>query len=172
MKLKEIVRTVAPALATALGGPLAGSAVRVLSEKFLGKPDGTPEEIEAVLTSATPEQLIELKRLDIEFAKHLSDNDIKLEQIDATDRNSAREREKVVKDGAPLIIALVVLALWCWVTYTLLTVGVVEAADDALIGRVLGTLDAAVTGSLWYFLGSSRGSDKKTNASIAAQAGK
>lgn len=172
MKLKEIVRTVAPALATALGGPLAGSAVRVLSEKFLGKADGTPEEIEAVLTTATPEQLIELKRLDTEFAKHLSDNDIKLEQIDAADRNSAREREKVVKDGAPLVIALVVLALWCWVTYTLLTAGVVEGADDALIGRVLGTLDAAVTGSLWYFLGSSRGSDKKTNASIAAQAAK
>lgn len=170
MKLKDIVRTVAPALATALGGPLAGSAVRVLSEKFLGKPDGTPEEIEAVLTTATPEQLIELKRLDVEFAKHLSDNDIKLEQIDATDRNSAREREKVVRDGAPLIIALVVLALWCWVTYTLLTAGVVKTADDALIGRVLGTLDAAVTGSLWYFLGSSRGSAKKTDAAIAAAA--
>lgn len=42
---KAIVKTVAPALGTALGGPLAGTAVKVLSEALLGHSDGKEEEI-------------------------------------------------------------------------------------------------------------------------------
>jgi len=38
---KGIVGTVAPALATALGGPLAGVAVRAIAEKVLGKPEAS-----------------------------------------------------------------------------------------------------------------------------------
>jgi hypothetical protein len=42
--LLNVVRTVAPTIATAVGGPLAGMATRVISEALLGKPDGSEAE--------------------------------------------------------------------------------------------------------------------------------
>ena len=51
-QLLNIVKTVAPTIATAMGGPLAGMAVRTLSETLLGKPDGTEAELAAAAAAA------------------------------------------------------------------------------------------------------------------------
>lgn len=51
---KEIVRAVAPTLATALGGPLAGVATSEISNAILGKSDGTEAELGDALVKATP----------------------------------------------------------------------------------------------------------------------
>ena len=60
MDWKSVVRTVAPTLATALGGPLAGAAVQALSVALLGRPDGTEQEVaEAVLTGGADALLVE-----------------------------------------------------------------------------------------------------------------
>ena len=58
MKLLEtfgpLLRQVAPTIATALGGPVAGMAVRALSVGLLGREDGTANDLAAVLAAATP----------------------------------------------------------------------------------------------------------------------
>jgi len=46
---KSILGTVAPGLATALGGPLAGMAVQAVSNAVLGKQDGSDDEIAAAI---------------------------------------------------------------------------------------------------------------------------
>ena len=46
-----IVKAVAPTLAGMLGGPLAAVAVRELSNKILGKPDGTEADVAAAIAS-------------------------------------------------------------------------------------------------------------------------
>ena len=46
---KAIVGTVAPALATALGGPLAGVAVKAIADKVLGKPAATEADVAAAI---------------------------------------------------------------------------------------------------------------------------
>jgi hypothetical protein len=169
MKLKDIVRTVAPALATALGGPLAGSAVRVLSEKFLGKPDGTPEELEAVLVSATPAQLIEMRKLDLDFKAQLIDAGIKLEEIAANDRQGARGMFTATRDPTVTILTISVVLVWGTVQYALFTQAIPEGSHDMIV-RMLGTLDAALLTVLTFWFGSSIGSKKKDD--IAAQAAK
>ncbi len=58
--LLSLVRTVAPSLASAVGGPLAGMAVRTISDALLGKPDGTEAELAEAAAKATPEQLLQL----------------------------------------------------------------------------------------------------------------
>ena len=170
MKLKEIVRTVAPALATALGGPLAGSAVRVLSEKFLGKADGTPEELEPILASATPEQLIELKKLDNDFKGRLIEAGIKIEEIDAADRLSARGMFTATRDPTVTILTIPVVIVWGTVQYALFTQAIPQGSHDMIV-RMLGTLDAALLTVMTFWFGSSRGSKDKTDA-IAALAKK
>ena len=166
MKLKEIVRTVAPALATALGGPLAGSAVRVLSEKFLGKADGTPEELEPVLASATPEQIIELRKLDNDFKSKLIEAGIKIEEIDAGDRLSARGMFSTTRDPTVTILTISVVIVWGTVQYALFTQAIPEGSHDMIV-RMLGTLDAALLTVMTFWFGSSRGSKDKTDAITA-----
>ena len=91
--LLNLVRTVAPTIATAVGGPLAGMATRAISEALLGKPDGTEEELAQAAANATPEQLLALKKAEQDFAVRMRELDIDLERIANEDRNSARDRE-------------------------------------------------------------------------------
>jgi hypothetical protein len=53
---KQTLMAVAPTLATALGGPLAGAAVGVIGKALLG--DDFDGDIESAVSGATPEQLI------------------------------------------------------------------------------------------------------------------
>lgn len=68
-KFKSILKAVIPSVGTALGGPAGGLASKFLSDKLLGKPDATDQEIESYVLGASPEQLIQMKQLDIEWQK-------------------------------------------------------------------------------------------------------
>lgn len=72
---------VLPAVGAFLGGPaggLVGSGIEWLAGKF-GATDKTVEGIKQTLSGMTAEQLLESKKLDIEFQKFCLDNDIKLQ---------------------------------------------------------------------------------------------
>lgn len=71
-KLTQIIGGVAPVIASALGGPLAGAAVGFLAKHFLGNPDASQEDVETALLGATPAQLIELKTLDLQFKERMA----------------------------------------------------------------------------------------------------
>ena len=92
-QLLNLVKTVAPSIATAVGGPLAGMATKMISEALLGKPDGTEDELLQAAKNATPEQLLALKKAEQDFAIKMRELDIDLERISNEDRNSARNRE-------------------------------------------------------------------------------
>lgn len=71
--VKSLIRNIAPTITTVIGGPLAGNAVAALGNVLLGKSDPTPEELADAIKKATPEQLLALKQLDLQFAQ--LDND-------------------------------------------------------------------------------------------------
>jgi len=79
-QLLNLVRTVAPSIASAVGGPLAGMATRAISDALLGKPDGTEQELAEAAAKATPEQLLALKQAEQDFAIKMRELDIDLEQ--------------------------------------------------------------------------------------------
>lgn len=158
---KKIVGTVAPTLATALGGPLAGIAVKTIATQMLGKPDATEEEVEAAVLGADPQTLIKLKEIEFEFKKAMVDAGIKLEEIAAADRNSAREREIKTGDSwTPRIIAGVVVTGWFLVQWYLLE-HVIPSEMREVIMRTLGTLDMALGMILGYYFGSSSSGREK-----------
>ena len=59
---KALVRTVAPVIGTALGGPIGNLAAQAISTVFLGTPDGTEDQIAEAVARATPEQLLALRQ--------------------------------------------------------------------------------------------------------------
>jgi hypothetical protein len=50
-----LLGSVAPSIATALGGPLAGMATKALSQALLGNEDGSENDLQDALRMASPE---------------------------------------------------------------------------------------------------------------------
>ena len=70
-----------PAIGTFVGGPagtIVGAGIEWLAEK-LGAKESTVESIKHTLSGMTSDQLVALKKLDIEFQEFCLDNDIKLQ---------------------------------------------------------------------------------------------
>ena len=165
MKLdwKAIVGTVAPTVATALGGPLAGVAVKSIASKLLDRPDATDEEVEQAVLGADPQTLLRLRELDVEFKKSMTDAGIRLEEIAADDRANARAREAQVKDHTPAILAYAITVGFFGTLGFMLVNGKPATGGDALL-VMLGSLGTAWAGVIAYFFGSSSGSRKKDEA--------
>jgi len=164
-KLLSIVRTVAPGLATAFGGPLAGMAAQVVSNTLLGKPDGSPGEIETALLGASPETLEKLKAAEADFKVQMRKLNVDLEAIRQRDRASARAREIALKDWAPGILATVVIVgFFATVGYVLSGQLELDGRAGVLIGTIVGYVSAKADQVIAYYFGSSKGSVEKTKA--------
>ena len=160
--LLNLVRTVAPSIATAVGGPLAGMATRAISEALLGKPDGTEAELVEAAKVATPEQLLALKNAEQDFAVRMRELDVDLERIDAADRNSARDREVKTRDLTPRFLAAAVTFGFFGVLSWMIANGLPANGGEAML-VMLGTLGTAWGAIISYYFGSSAGSREKTD---------
>lgn len=172
MDLLKIVGAVAPTLATAIGGPLGGMAMQVVSS-VLGLPtDSSEKDVEKALKQATPEQLLALKQADNDFAVRMKELDIDLEKIAASDRDSARRREAQVRDWMPRVLAFVIVAGFMGTVFMVL-LGAVEGMKDPLMATTVGTLIGFVSAKaeqvVAYYFGSSSSSQQKTQLLAGAQ---
>lgn len=161
-KFGPLLQQVAPTLATALGGPLAGLAVKTISDAVLGKPDGTSDQIAEALSVATPDTLAKLKQIDADFKVEMKRLDIDLAQIDMADRDSARRREVETKDMTPKVLAATVIIGFFTVLSLLAVHGTPTRGADAVMIMV-GALGAAFTAIIGYYYGSSAGSAEKND---------
>jgi hypothetical protein len=148
-----LIGSVAPTIATALGGPVAGMAVKAVSNALFGHQDASDEEIKLALANPTADQLAALKKIDADFKVQMKALDIDLEQIAAKDRDSARNMAIMTHDWTPRILAIVVVAAWGITTWYLLQ-NVIEPSMREIIARVLGNLDSALVLVLSYYFGS------------------
>ena len=160
----NLVKTVAPSLASAVGGPLAGMAVRTISEALLGKPDGTEDELAQAAAQATPEQLLALKKAEQDFAVKMRELDIDLERIANADRDSARDREVKTRDWTPRILAGLITVGYFGALFYMLRNGLPQHGGSEAMLVMLGTLGTAWGGVVAYYFGSSAGSKEKTEA--------
>lgn len=157
---KDIVATVAPGIATALGGPLAGLAVGAIGKAF-GLDSATTEQVANAVAGAKPEDLYNLKIAEKEFQQRMAELDVDLVRIAASDRDSARQRQIAVKDKIPAILAIAVTGGFFGVLAFMLTQEVPAGSKDVL-NIMLGSLGTAWIQVMAYYFGSSSGSDKKT----------
>ena len=160
---KDIVKTVAPALATVLGGPLAGAAVGALSQAVLGKEGGTEEELATVISGASPDVLARIKEADAKLKSDLANANIRLEEIAGQDRASARQREVSLKDTTVPILAFIYTGLYFLMLYAIFRI---ELPHDeftrGVLTTLIGVLTTAQAAILQYYFGSSKGSADKT----------
>ena len=158
---KLVVRSVAPALATALGGPLAGTATAAVSNAIFGKPDASEQQIEEALTRADPDTLLKLKEADSNFEVWMGQINVDLERIAATDRADARTRDIAAKDyAAPVLAGLITVGFFALLASFFFITPPSEA--ETVLQIMLGALGASYLSVVTYYFGSSAGSKQKT----------
>lgn len=171
---KQLVRRIAPTVAAALGGPLAGVATSALSQILLGTPNADIVSISDTMTSGTlkPDQIMRIKELENEYKKHeaemgfqYADLEFKTDKMYLEDMQNARTRQILTQDFMPQIILCCAFLFYLFQFYIFIYA---ELPNDeftrALIVRGFGTVDGILIMCVSYFVGSSRGSKNSGDA--------
>lgn len=156
------LKTLAPMVGTALGGPLGGAAAAFIADK-LGLESKTIEAVSEVLNSGkmTPEQISGLKLAEIDFQKFLEANKIKLEELEVQDRENARDLQKSAPSHMPAVLTLLITAgffgVLSWMLYDK------TALDNPPLLIMLGSLGTAWTAATSFWFGTTASSRAKTD---------
>jgi hypothetical protein len=162
---KGLVKGVAPTLATALGGPFAGMAVKVLGEKLLGNTHATEDEVAEAVISSHPDKLLELRQIDNDFKLKMKAAGIDLEKVHQADRASARQMAAATSIGPQIGITVLFLTGYFGLI-TCLLLGIAKVPSDMrdVFLTLIGVLTAGVPQCLNFWLGSSSSSQRKDTA--------
>jgi hypothetical protein len=163
MDWREVIGAVAPTIATALGGPLAGLGVEALG-KALGISEPNVKKLQDVLAHGqlTGDHIAALKQAEMAIKIRMRELDIQEEQLASVDRDSARKMQISNKSLVPPVLATLIVILVCTAEGMLLFGTFPSTADPILIGRIMGTLDSALMLVLSFYFGSSSSSERKT----------
>jgi hypothetical protein len=148
--LTNIVGSVAPTLGAALGGPLGGMAGDVIS-KVLGV-ENNPASLEKAIATATPEQLMEIKKAEIEFEAKMKELDVDIYKIEAEEKKDARKHFS--KDWTARIIGIAMVGGFLGYIF-LVTLQPPEQNSEALINLVLGYLGGLASAVISFYFGAS-----------------
>jgi hypothetical protein len=153
------LKQIAPTIATALGGPLAGMAVSAVS-KAIGV---DPDKVEDLITNnkLTSEQVAQIKMAEIELAKQAQELGLNFEKLAVEDRKSAREMQATTRSMMPPILAGAV-TLGFFSIMVMMFFNQIDSNNPAIL-MMLGSLGTAWTGIIAYYFGSSAGSQAKTD---------
>ena len=152
--LSNIVGAVAPTFGNALGGPFGGMAGDVIS-KVLGV-ENNPKSIEQALASATPEQLIEIKKAEKDFEAKMKELDVDLYKLETAEKQHARGMFS--KDWTARIIGIAMIGGFLGYIF-LVTLQPPEQNSEALINLVLGYLGGLASAVISFYFGASNKSD-------------
>lgn len=161
-KFGPLLGQVAPTIATALGGPLAGVAVKTLSNALFGHEDASEEQVSEALSNATPDQLAAIKKIDADFKVQMKSLDIDLERIAAGDRDSARQMQRETRDWTPKALAFFITFGFFGALIWILIFGIPKNGMEVLL-MMLGSLSTSWTGVVQFYFGSSAGSKAKND---------
>ncbi len=160
-KLKRAIAGVAPQLAHALGGPLAGAAAAQISRAIFGAPDADEEALAETLAAASPEHLLALKKAEQEFQIALRETRLEELRIDVGDRADARGRQVALNDWTPSALgALIILGFF--IVLGAMVARRLPAGTETEFSIMLGALATMTAAVVNYFFGSSAGSKEKT----------
>ena len=152
--LTNIIGSVAPTLGTALGGPVGGMAGDAIS-KVLGC-DNDPVSLEKAIATATPEQLLEIKKVEKEFEAKMKELDVDLYKLETQEKQDARKTFS--KDWTARIIGIAMVGGFLGYIF-LVTLQPPEQNSEALINLVLGYLGGLASAVISFYFGASNKQD-------------
>jgi hypothetical protein len=180
--LKTAIGSIAPTLATMLGGPLAGTAVGALCGALGLSPGSSADDVTKVVQAGmTPDAIAAVRAADQKHEETMRQQGIDLVKmntdfataqmtVDASDRDSARKREMSVGGWTTPVLAWVVVGASLALGGAVIAGYVTSDPKQAvLVGTVIGSVMSEAKQVLAYYFGSSASSARKdaTLADIA-----
>ena len=153
------LKQIAPTIATAMGGPLAGMAVSAISKAIGVDPDKVGDLISSNKLSA--EQIAQVKLAEIELQKQAQELGLNFEKLEVEDRKSARDMQSATRSMMPPLLAGAV-TIGFFSIMVMMFFNKIDSANPAIL-MMLGSLGTAWTGIIAYYFGSSAGSQAKTD---------
>jgi len=166
----DVLKSLAPTVASAALGPLGGMAVSALGKVF-GVDNATQQDVAKIFqdNQLKPEDLAKLRQLEIEFKQHEMDNGFKFAELEFKDRDSARNMAIQTHSITPSLLTWLIVLITLTAEGLLLFHAMPANADPIIIGRVLGTMDSALIMVLGFWFGSNSNSQRKTELLAQAQ---
>ena len=155
---KDVISSVAPTIATALGGPLAGTAVKFLAGALLDDEDAQEDDVIAAVLSASPDKLLELKASEHDFKVKMKSLDIDVEKLSVENTKSAREMAKV-NMWPQICLSTLFVSGYFVIVYLLITTSQ-DLTNSTMV--IVGVITAAIPQILNFWFGSSFGSKQKS----------
>jgi len=162
----DILKTVAPVIGGALGGPFGAAATQFLANALTGDETKPLKDLAPMIAGASPEQLAKLKQIDSDFEQHMADLGFKREQMTVQDRQDARAFAIKTTIIPQAILTVLVLFAFFSILIGFLASWLHLPMDEATrqIITILITLVVRETTAVFQFwLGSSTGSKDKDN---------
>ncbi len=124
MDIKNLLKSAAPMLGAAIGGPFGGMAMKMLAEA-LGAPEAKPEDLPGLMASASPDQIAAIKKVDNDFKLRMTElgfaNEQKLASLAVEDRQGARDMQTATQSKVPPTLAVMIVLCWAVVQGFLFT---------------------------------------------------
>ena len=160
---KKTIGTIAPGIATALGGPVAGFATKALCG-FFGLDEDANDidtQIEQAVKGMTPEQAIQFKALDQQFVKDMKKLDVDVFKLEVDDRKSARKMYEKASKTPQLVLGLLIVLGVSALIWAIIAGKVAGNVDATIVGTILGFAISEFRQLTGFFFGSSMGSKEK-----------
>lgn len=155
---KAVIRTMAPTLGAALGGPIGGMATKALSEGLLGKPDATDRELSEVVLNANPQSLAQIKQIENNFELEMKKLQVNVFEIEAESQENARKihgNNTFVPFLTIVLTILVGAGAYSFITYQ------IPAENQNILYMVFGSIMTSWTTAMGYWFGTTKSSSRK-----------
>ena len=155
MKLGGLLKSLAPTIASAAGGPMAGMAVKMAAKK-LGLPDtATANEIEDLI-EREPDKAVMVREADKDFKNRIREMEIDLESFKTEVEDRKDARENFATDWTPKVFSVLTILLY-GAFVMIVTLMPHDQNDETIISLVLGQLSGILGTAAAFFYGSSSG---------------
>jgi hypothetical protein len=168
MDWKATIGAIAPTVASALGGPLAGLAVDAVGKAF-GWSDSTQQKVQDALTQGqlTGEQILALKQAELSMQQQEKELGFKFEELEVKDRQGARDMQIATRSLMPAILSCMVTIGYFSILIGMMR-GMLKVDDSQALLIMLGQLGTAWGAAMAFWLGSTHGSSEKTRLLAAS----
>ena len=161
MNWLDTLKTLAPTVAAALGGPLAGAAVTAIGSVF-GVDAPTTQKLQTAIAEGmmTPAQVVQIKELELKYKQMEQDGKFKFAELEFKSTQGARDMQVATRSNIPGTLAVIIVTGF-FTILVLMMLGILKVSDQQALLILLGALSAGFGAVLNFYFGSSHGSQSK-----------
>lgn len=159
MEIPSWMKQLAPTVASALGGPLAGMAVGAITEALGGDSDKAKEIL--ATGQLKSEDIAAIKQAEINLKLKEKELGLSFAKLEAEDRASARNMQIAVRSKIPAVLSIAVTLGYFGVLVGMM-MGLLAVSDSQALLIMLGSLGTSWGMVMSFWFGTTSNSTSKT----------